>query len=270
MVAFLQGFLRFITLLVRQRYLIFSMAKREIAEQYVGSLLGFIWTFIKPLVMISVFWFVFSVGFKSKPMGDVPFVVWLTSGMAPWFFFAETLMASTGAVVGNAPLVKKTLFPSQILPVVKLLSGLITHGVFLIILFGLLLLQHIGIGFYVVQFMYYLFCLSVLTLGFSWIFASLNVFLRDVGQIVALVLQVGFWATPIFWDISMMSPRVQQWLKINPVYYVVQGYRESFINFIPFWHHPKYTLYYWLFTGVVFVLGAYVFRKLKPQFADVL
>ena len=270
MVSDMKGFVRFGRLLVQQRYLIFSMARREIDEQYVGSLLGFIWTFIKPLVMISVFWFVFSVGFKSKPMGDVPFVVWLTSGMAPWFFFSETLMASTGAVVGNAPLIKKTVFPSQILPVVKLLSGLVTHGVFLSILFGLLFLQQINVGFHVVQFFYYLFCLSVLTLGLSWIFAALNVFLRDVGQIIALVLQVGFWATPIFWDISMMSPKVQQWLKINPVYYVVQGYRESFITFVPFWYHFKYTLYFWFFTGVVFFVGAYVFRKLKPQFADVL
>ena len=266
----IKGFCRFLELILKQRYLIVSMAKREIAEQYVGSFLGFIWTFIKPLVMISVFWFVFSVGFKSKPMGDVPFVVWLTSGMAPWFFFSETIMASTGAVVGNAPLVKKTLFPSQILPVVKLLSGLITHAVFLSILFALLFLQGISIGLHVIQFVYYLFCLSVLTLGFSWFCASLNVFVRDVGQIVALVLQVGFWGTPIFWDINMMSPGVQQWLKLNPVYYIVQGYRESFIYYVPFWHHKMYTLYFWAFAGVVILCGAYVFRKLKPQFADVL
>jgi len=270
MKLFFSKFLVFIQLLASQRYLVFSMAKREIAEQYVGSLLGFVWTFIKPLVMICVFWFVFSVGFKSRPMGDTPFVVWLASGLAPWFCFAETVMASTGAVVGNSALVKKTLFPAQILPVVKLLSGIITHGVFLVILFGLMLLQGIDIRFHLLQFVYYLFCLSVLILGCSWFCASLNVFLRDIGQIVGVVLQVGFWATPIFWDIGMMPEKVQFWLKLNPVYYIVQGYRESFIAFVPFWEHGFYNLYFWAVASAIFVFGAYVFSKLKPQFADVL
>lgn len=264
------GFIRFNKLLIHHRYLIFSMAKREIAAQYVGSFLGFVWTFIKPLVMILVFWFVFSVGFRARPVADIPFVVWLVGGLAPWFCFADIVSSSTGAVVGNSHLVKKTLFPSQILPVIKLLSGLITHGVFLIIMFGLLIANGVPIRLYSFQFIYYLLCFSLLALGVSWFVAALNVFVRDVGQIVGVILQVGFWGTPIFWDINMMPPQVQMWLKLNPFYYVVQGYRDSFINFVPFWDHLLYTLYFWVFTALTLLVGAYVFRKLKPQFADVL
>lgn len=264
------GFLKFIRLLSHHRYLIWSMAKREIATQYVGSLLGFVWTFVKPLVVICVFWFVFSVGFKSKPMGDVPFVVWLTAGLAPWFCFSDIINSSAGVIVGNSHLVKKTLFPPQILPVIKLISGLITHSVFLLILVGLLIIQGMSLSFQNFQFIYYLVGLSLLTLGISWCVSALHVFVRDVGQIVSLVLQVGFWGTPIFWDIKMMSPQIQQWLKINPVYYIVQGYRESFIAFVPFWEHQIYTIYFWCFTFCTLIGGAYVFRKLKPQFADVL
>lgn len=264
------GFIKFNRLLIRHRYLIVSMAKREIATQYVGSFLGFVWTFIKPLVMISVFWFIFSVGFRSRPMGDIPFVVWLAAGMAPWFCFTDIVMNSTGAVVGAASLVKKTLFPSQILPVIKLLSGLMTHAVFLTILIGLLLFQGMPFSLKMLQFVYYLFCFSMLALGISWIVSALHVFVRDVGQIVGVFLQVGFWATAIFWDMNMMSPKIQMWLKLNPVYYVVQGYRESFLTFVPFWHHGLYTLYFWLVTLCALLGGAYVFRKLKPQFADVL
>lgn len=264
------GFIKFNRLLYHHRYLIVAMAKREIAAQYVGSFLGFVWTFIKPLVMICVFWFVFSVGFRSRPMADVPFVVWLAAGLAPWFCFSDIVMSSTGAVVGNAPLIKKTLFPSQILPIVKLLSGLITHVVFLIILLGLLLTQGISLSFTTLQFLYYLVCFSLLALGISWFVSALNVFVRDVGQIVAVVLQVMFWGTPIFWDIRMMSEDVQMWMMLNPVFYIVQGYRESFINFVPFWHHGFQTAYFWSFTLFFLLVGAYVFRKLKPQFADVL
>lgn len=267
---YFSGFTRFIKLVLHHRHLIVAMSKREVAAKYVGSFLGFAWTFIKPMVMICVFWFVFSVGFKSKPMGDIPFVVWLAAGLAPWFYFSEVVQNATVAIVGNSHLVKKTLFPTQILPVIKLLSGLVTHAVFLVILIGLLVFQKIPITFYAVQCFYYLLCFSLLTLGISWLVASLNVFIRDVEQIVGVILQVGFWATPIFWDINMMPEKVQFILKLNPVYYIVQGYRESFIDFVPFWNHAMYTLYFWCFTAMTLLLGAYVFRKLKPQFADVM
>jgi lipopolysaccharide transport system permease protein/teichoic acid transport system permease protein len=81
---------------------------------------------------------------------------------------------------------------------------------------------------------------------------------------------MGFWATPIFWDINMMPPNIQIILKLNPMFYVVQGYRDSFIYFCPFWSYPYLTLYFWTVTIILFVVGALIFQKLKPQFADVL
>ncbi len=253
-----------------QRYLILAMAKREIAAQYVGSLLGFIWTFIHPLVLIFVFWFVFSIGFKVKPTNDVPFVVWLTAGMAPWFLFAQILTTSVGTVVVHANLIKKTVFHSEILPIVSIACGIVTHLVFLVLLVSLLAFQQMAFSLYTVQFLYYLFCLCVLTLGIGWIVSALNVFFRDISQIVGVVIQVGFWATPIFWDIEMMPSKVQMVLKLNPMFYIVQGYRDSFIYQKGFWEHPALTLYFWTITLLILVVGIVVFQRLKPQFADVL
>ena len=256
--------------LVKNRQLIVSMAKREVATQYIGSLLGIIWAFLNPLVMILVFWFVFSVGFRVRPMQEVPFVVWLTAGMAPWFYFAETVTGSTAVVVANTNLVKKMLFPSEILPVVKIVSSLVSHLFFILILFALMIFQGIEFSIYFFQGFYYLFCLLMLVLGISWLTASINVFVRDVNPLVAMVVQIGFWATPIFWDIRMMSDKIQLLLKLNPVYYIVQGYRESFIYSTPFWQHPYHTLYFWGITLALCIGGASLFLKLKPQFADVL
>lgn len=266
----IRSFVYFIRLIFEQKEIIVSMAKREVATQYAGSVLGFIWTFIHPLIMIFVFWMVFSVGFRVKPMNDVPFVVWLTAGMAAWFVFADIVNGSAGAVVSNAPLIKKTVFPSQILPVVRIVSGLITHSVFLLVLVVLILFQSMPLSLYYLQFGYYLLCLCALALGVGWAISALNVFLRDVGQIVGVILQIGFWATPIFWDIQIMPPMVRTVLKLNPMFYVVQGYRESFIYFSPFWEHPYQTLYFWVVTVILFVGGALIFRRLKPHFADVL
>ncbi len=253
-----------------RRKLILSMAKREVKNQYVGSTLGIVWTFIPPIVLISVFWVVFSIGFRAKPAGDVPFVVWLTTGMTSWFVFADMVSGSTASIISNVNLIKKTIFPSQILAVVKIISSLVTHLVFLIILLALLLFQSMEFSLYFFQFLYYLVCLLVLASGLGWLFSSLNVFIRDVTQLVGLILQVGFWATPIFWDIKMMPEKIQFILKLNPMYYIVQGYRESFIYFLPFWKHPYQTLYFWTVALLLFFLGCFVFRRLRPQFADVL
>lgn len=263
-------FIIFLQLIWRKKQLIISMAKREVATQYTGSILGFVWTFINPMVMIFVFWFVFSVGFKAKPLNNVPFVVWLTAGMAAWYIFSDIVSGSANAIVGYAHLIKKTVFPSQILPVVKIVSSMVTHGVFLLLLIALIMLHGMPVNFYFFQVIYYFFCLATLALGIGWAVSALNVFIRDIGQIVAVVLQVGFWATPIFWDIKIMPANAQFILKFNPAFYIVQGYRDSFIGFVPFWHHGLLTLYFWTVTLCCFFIGALIFRKMKSQFADVL
>ena len=246
------------------------MAKREVATQYVGSFMGFLWTFVHPMVLIIVLWVVFGFGFRVKPVEDAPFIVWLSAGMCGWFVFSDILSGSAGSVVGNANLIKKTLFPSQILPIVKIASAFIAHSVFILVLVGLILLNHLTPHIYYLQFLYYLFCLSVLSLGLGWAVSALNVFIRDIGQIVSVVLQIGFWATPILWNIDLMPAKIQFLFKLNPMFYIIRGYRESFIYFIPFWHHPLQTVYFWIVAVFFFIVGALIFQKLKPQFPDVL
>ncbi|MFT5726932.1 MAG: ABC-type polysaccharide/polyol phosphate export permease [Desulforhopalus sp.] len=260
----------FLTPVWSKRRLILLMANREIKGNYVGSVLGFAWILIHPAVMITVFWFVFSMGFKVQPLNDVPFVVWLTAGLAPWFFFVNIVSGSTSSIVDNSHLIKKTIFFPQVLPVVKICSSIITHVVFVLILLLLILFQGVTIDLWALQSFYYLFCLLALAIGISWGTSALNVFVRDIGQVVAISLQVGFWLTPIFWDLQMMPAKVQFLLKLNPVYYIVQGYRDSFINGTGFWEHPVYSLYFWCCTITILFLGGFVFRRLRPQFSDVL
>ena len=246
------------------------MSKQDISKNYVGSMLGFFWTFINPLVMVFVLWLVFGLGFRAVPKGDVPFVVWLTAGMAIWNTFTEAIRGSTGVISGNAYLVKKMIFPLSILPVVKLVSSFITHTIFLIMLVGLILLHGLPFSIFWIQALYYFLAMSILALGFGWITSSINIFAKDTGQIVNIILQIGFWATPIFWDLSIMPQKVQTVLKFNPMFYIVQGYRDSFLYFVPFWHHWQMTLYFWGITGLVFTAGAVIFLRLRPHFADVL
>ncbi|MEJ2697360.1 MAG: ABC transporter permease [Candidatus Sulfobium sp.] len=260
----------FLATLVRRRFLIFEMARRDIATQHVGSMLGFFWTFINPLITIFIFWLVFSVGFRMKPKHNVPFVVWFTAGLAIWSTFSEIINRSTGIIIANAPLVKKVVFPLSILPVVKLVSSFVTHMVFLLLLVCLTLAYKMPFSIYWIQAVYYFAAMSVMALGLGWVTSSINVFARDTGQVVQLMLLFGFYLTPIFWDISIMPKKAQFFLKLNPMFYIVQGYRDSFIDFVPFWHHWQMTVYFWGVALFIFAIGGIIFLRLRPHFADVL
>ncbi|MEA3334070.1 MAG: ABC transporter permease [Pseudomonadota bacterium] len=264
-------FLSFFRVIISRRNLIWEMVKREIAVQYVGSWLGGIWTVVNPLMMILIFWFVFGFGLKAQPQNNVPFVVWLTAGMALWFNFSEILSGSTVMITNNSHLVKKILFPCSILPVIKVFSSLVSHAIFLLLLFILIIAYGLPVnGWFILQGLYYYVAMVVLVLGLSWLSSALNVWSRDTAQVVQVGLQICFWGTPIFWDINIMPFSVQHWLKLNPIFYLVQGYRDSFIYGVPFWRHWRWGLYYWFIAGSFLIIGALVFRRLKPHFADVI
>ena len=100
--------------------------------------------------------------------------------------------------------------------------------------------------------------------------SSVTVYMRDVSQLVGIFIQIGFWAIPIVWGPEVLSDKLRFIFQLNPVYYLVEGYRDSLYAHVPVWDKPLYTLYFWAVTGALFALGMYTFRKLKPYFADVL
>lgn len=264
--------LKFIRTIFEQWDLIVSLAKRDIGAQYQGSLLGFLWAVINPLVTIALFWFVFSVGFRVQPVApNVPFVVWLTAGLAIWMFFSEVVLGSSEIIIQNSQLIKKTLFKAQILPIVKMLSSSVNHLIFILILLGLMFLKEQKISWYYFQAVYYFFCANFLAVGIAWLFSSISVFIRDAAKFLTLTIQIIFWITPIFWDINIMQdPKVKKVLLFNPVYYLVEGYRDSFINFVPFWEKIDQGLVFWAVALSLALVGALVFQRLKPHFPDVL
>lgn len=245
-----------------------TLALREIRQQYIGSTLGIVWQVITPLVLIAVFWVVFSVGFRVQPASGVPFAVWLTAGMAAWFVFSEIISGSVHCITGNSHLVKKVVFPVQALPVVKVLTAISNHLIFLGILFILILINKIPITWFYLQGVYYFFCMVVLALGIGWMVASLNVFARDTARLVGVLLQVGMWATPILWDIKILPEPYRSIFAANPVHYIVQGYRDSFLYTTPLSDRVDETILFWAITLILFVTGVFVFKRLRPQFAD--
>lgn len=268
---YIREFYRFLKHIYNSRELLFVLIKNDFKKQYLGSYLGFVWAFIQPLTFIVVIWFVFEIGFRSGPAtSGTPFFLWLICGMVPWFFISNALTSGTNTIVNNAFLVKKVAFRVSILPLVELGSALIIH----LALVGFLVIAFLLYGYrptvYWLQLPFYILCSVLLLLGLSWLTSAIRVFIKDVGQMIAVLMQLGFWATPIFWSIDMIPTKYQWVLKLNPAFYIVEGYRDTFVTKVWFWEHQNITFYYFGLTLLCLALGAIVFKRLRPHFGDVL
>jgi len=252
--------------------LIFSLVIHDLRARALGSTLGFVWAFIQPFVMTIILWFVVGLAFKAGDVRGIPFIAWLLAGMSAWSFFSDALNQSTSVFCEYAFLVRKVNFRLSVLPLVKILAALAIHVFFLLIVAVVLIISGIGVSWNWLAVIYYVFAGAVLLAGLSYLTASLHVFLRDVGHIVNVGLQFGFWVTPVFWDLAMLErlPLLAKILRLNPVVYLVEGYRNSLLFGAPLAAGWAETLYFWIFTLVALVLGALTFRKFRPQFADVL
>ena len=256
----------------RNRRLVFSLAKNDFKTKYAGSYFGTVWAFIQPIVTICVYWFVFGLALRNGSDKGVPFVLWLIAGLIPWFFFQEGLTGGTNALLEYNYLVKKVVFRIDILPMVKVVSAVFVHLFFILV--ALILYTAMGCypTVYTIQVIYYTFCIFVLVLGITYMTSSVVVFFRDLTQVINIALQVGVWMTPIMWSMEDLGITgiLASILKLNPMFYIVQGYRDAFIYKIWFWQRPGMTLYFWAFTLVFWLIGTRLFRKLKIHFADVL
>lgn len=252
------------------RGIILEMVRYDFRAKYLGSYLGILWAFIHPLITIFVLWFVFSVGFKSGGVDDIAFVPWLSTAMIPWFYFADTVNDATSSILSSAFLVKKTNFRLSLLPIVKLFANAIIHGVLLLFLVGMLILYHIPPSILWLQVLYYYFSMCCLILGLSWITSSMAVFTKDVNNVVGVTLQIGFWATPIFWNLKMIPQKVAFFIEMNPIYYIINGYRNTFLYHVPFWKEPFQFCLFWSIVICIWILGFVVYKKLRPHFADVI
>lgn len=262
---------RFLKHILESRQLLLALIKNDFKKQYLGSYLGLLWAFIQPVTFILVIWFVFEIGFRAGPVtGDTPFFLWLICGMIPWFFFADAVSSGANAIVANNFLVKKVAFRVGVLPLVPLGSSIIIHLFLLVLLIFAFLLYGKKPTIYWLQIPYFLFCSVLLILGLSWFASALRVFIKDVGNFVAVVLQIGFWATPIFWSIDLLPEKHQYIIKLNPMAYIINGYRDAFVNQVWFWENNIVTLYFWGATMVILVTGIIVFKRLRPHFGDVL
>ncbi|MCH5339996.1 MAG: ABC transporter permease [Acetatifactor sp.] len=274
-IIFAKWYEKFTTLpveLYQSRHLIWKLAKNDFKKRYAGSYMGAVWAMAQPVVTVGMYYVVFDVIMEAGGRGDsdIPFVLFLTAGLVPWFFFSEALNNGTNAMLEYNYLVKKVVFKISVLPIIKIIAATFIHFFFV----GILLIVAAVYGYYptvyTLQIFYYSACLFIFVLALCYTTCSIVVFFRDLSQIISIALQIGMWATPILWDINTLSARWVFVLKLNPLVYIVNGYRTAVYGRQWFFQDFFSTMYFWIITVLLFGIGGAVFKRLKVHFADVL
>lgn len=256
------------------RHLIWKLAKNDFKKRYAGSYLGAFWAMAQPVVTVGMYYVVFDLimgGDASRTSADVPFVLFLTAGLVPWFFFSEALNNGTNALREYSYLVKKVVFKISMLPIIKVIAATFIHAFFVLVLLVVAMIYGYYPTVYTLQLFYYSACLFLFVLALSYTTCAVVVFFKDLSQIISIALQIGMWATPILWDINNLgSSRWVSVLKLNPLVYIVNGYRDAIYGKQWFFEDFFSTMYFWVVTVALFGMGALIFKRLKVHFADVL
>lgn len=258
--------------LYQSRHLIWKLARNDFKKRYAGSYLGAVWAMVQPVVTVAMYYVVFDVimGTGNAMVPDKPYVLFLTAGLVPWFYFNEALNNGTNALLEYNYLVKKVVFKISVLPIIKIIAATFIHVFFVLVMLVIATIYGYYPTIYMIQLIYYSLCLFIFVLGLCYSTCAIMVFFKDIGQIISILLQIGMWATPILWDVNTLSPTVQMIVKINPLVYIVNGYRTAIFEKTWFWEDFYSTMYFWIVTVVVFGVGALVFKRLKVHFSDVL
>ncbi len=258
----------------RNRQLIVQMIKREVVGRYKGSAMGLAWSFFNPIFMLMVYTFVFSEVFKARWAGvggdesKTQFALVLFVGMIVLGLFSEVINRAPGLILSNVNYVKKVIFPIEILPVVAMGAALFHSLISLTVLLTAFAFFNSYLHWTVTFIPLVLLPLVVLTLGLSWILASLGVFIRDVGQTIGLVTTVLMFLSPVFYPVTALPEKVRPFIMANPLTFIIEQAREVLI-----WGHLPNWIGLGVYTLVAIViawLGYFWFQKTRKGFADVL
>lgn len=249
------------------RMLILNLSLRDFQKKYIRNLFGLFWAVLDPIAFVIILYLVFSSRFGGSDTAS--FAVYLITGQVAFEFFSGSITSITTSISEHSFLLRKVNFRVAILPIVTLVSHLMIHCIVLFVTFIILFYNGVYPNLYWFQLLYYIIALSVLLVSMGWLTSAIYLFFPDISNIIQIVTRALFFLTPIFWNIKGQYPDVQRILKMNPLYYIVTGYRESLTESVGFWHHPWLTLLYWSVCLVFMVAGVIIFKRLRPHFADV-
>ena len=254
------------------RQQIFKLSISDLKKTYRGAALGWAWAIIKPAVTIFVYWFAFEIGLRAgKDVNGFPFFLWLLSGLIPWFYMNNMITSGTDSIRKYSYLVTKMKFPISTIPTFVSISKFLVHMLLILITIGIFVLMGKMPTIYLLQLPFYMLLNIIFFTIFSLLSGLLASMSKDFANLVKSFVTAIFWLSGIVWNINTISiPWLKSLLMINPVTFLVEGYRNCFINQVWFWEQPKRLMYFVIITLVMLILAVWTYKRLRKDIPDVL
>jgi teichoic acid transport system permease protein len=253
-------------------HLIFRLSIFELKSTNSNNYLGMLWEIINPMILISIYWFVFGFGIRGgKDVNGIEYLPWMLSGISVWFFISHSLMQGSKSVYSRINIISKMNFPMSVIPSFVIASRLYHHILLVVVIMVILLTFGFTPSWYTLQLPYFMVANLILLITISLITSTLATIVRDVQMIVQAVVRVLLYLTPILWTVEKLPEPVQMFMKINPFYYIVEGYRSSLLG--TDWYfisNFQYTLFFWAMVLVLLMAGSALHLKFKDRFVDYL
>ena len=256
---------------------IYSISKYELLADMRDSKLGLFWNFAHPFIQVLTYWFAFGILFERNAidyMGmKIPYLYWMLGGMCVWFFISPCITNGCNAVFSKSKVITKMKFPVSILPATVVMQELFNHLCIMVIVVVVLCYGGYYPSIHWFGILYYMACAIIFSISLSMTTSVLNMIVRDTRKLVLACMRLLLYLTPILWNIGRLEkmPRmVQMVMKANPVFYVVQGYRDCFFYHQGFLHYRSSMIAFWTITVVLFVFGSCMMYKFKHKFIDLI
>lgn len=254
------------------KHQIFKLAKADLTKTYRGAALGWSWAIIKPTVTIFVYWFAFTIGLRmGGNVGKFPYFLWLISGVVPWFYMSDMITGGADSIRKYSYLVTKMKFPISTIPTFVNISKFIVHLFLMAIVVAIFMMFGFKPDIYLLQLPFYMAIMFVFFNLWSLFASLLAAISKDFLNLVRAFVTAVFWLSGIIWNADTVTiPWLRRFLNLNPVTFIVNGYRNCFINKIWFWEQPKRIVYVVIFTAIMLILALWSYRKLRKEIPDVL
>ncbi|MDR1774976.1 MAG: ABC transporter permease [Actinomycetes bacterium] len=254
------------------RAITWELAKRDLHKKYKGAALGVLWAGAHPITYVCVYWFAVSIGLRGgrSETNGFPYILWLIPGMFAWQTISSAFSEGGNSIRSHRELVTKTVFPLITIPQFSIISLFFVHVGLMVFALALFLVLGYPPTMYWLQLPYYMAASFIFCVVVATFFSALTAYSRDLVQFIRTLTQILFWFTPILWPITNVSGTLASILKLNPIVYLVEGYRASMIYQTWFFQKPMWTLYFWVATAAFALVTVVVWTRMSKDFADVL
>lgn len=256
---------------IQNLYRIFCIVKYEILAENRDSKLGMLWSILDPLIQIFAYWFSFGFGIRGgKPVNGVDYINWMLVGLTPWFFLSASIRCGTSSIYKKISIITKIKFPISILPTTIVFKELFNHLIMVTVIIIFILFNGVSLNLNSFGIVYYIFCAIAFSISLTMVTSVANMFTRDVGKAINASMRLLMFITPILWTMEKLPIWAVNIMKCNPLFYIIEGYRNSLLFNNSILIYSKMTLIFWIIVVLLFSGGSLLMYKFKHKFIDLI